>query len=74
MLFLEIFKCFLRRLHRLAAQRSRRRKGAAIGRKCESETAAHRANPSLRQTLPLQSETLQEIPIDAHLTPRRPIL
>jgi hypothetical protein len=53
MLRLEIFKCFLRRLHRLAAQRARRRKGAAIGRKCESVTAAHRANPSLRQTLPL---------------------
>jgi hypothetical protein len=29
------------------------RKGAEIGRECESVTAAHGVNPSSRQTLPL---------------------
>jgi hypothetical protein len=35
------------------AQRAQRRKGIAIGRECESVTAARGVNPSSRQTLPL---------------------
>jgi hypothetical protein len=42
-----------RELEGKGAQRARRRKGAAIGRECESVTAARRVNPSSKQTLPL---------------------
>jgi hypothetical protein len=34
-------------------RRARRRKGAAVGRECESVTAARGVNPFSRQTLPL---------------------
>jgi hypothetical protein len=46
------------------AQRARRRKGTAIGRECESVTAAREVNPSSRQTLLL-------VPRDATGNPDR---